>query len=205
MLRRNFARLGQLAFRRPSSSSTPASKPSMWSIGKYFIVKPFVYASVYSASTAAVSLALLSAPQLAAAPLVAKAAVVLANSSAAFGVGSAHGSLNGAHQLLVNDRVLAALLPMGQVFDFLKSKSTKRLDMEASKAAAAKIKDALLDPKFIPRVLRPAAGFIVELVLPVSTICAIPEHIEKVEPGCLAAIYAIRASCFRVVSARIRL
>jgi hypothetical protein len=59
--------------------------------------------------------------------------------------------------------------------------------LQASKAVAAKIKDSLLDPKFIPRVLRPAAGFVVELVLPVSTICAIPDHIEKVKLGCFAA------------------
>jgi hypothetical protein len=52
---------------------------------------------------------------------------------------------------------------------------------------AANIKDALLDPKFIPRMLRPAAAFIVELLLPVSTICAIPEHIEKVALARLAA------------------
>jgi hypothetical protein len=62
-----------------------------------------------------------------------------------------------------------------------------RHHLQASKAVAAKIKDSLLDPKFIPRVLRPAAGFVVELVLPVSTICAIPEHIEKVKLGCFAA------------------
>jgi hypothetical protein len=59
---------------------------------------------------------------------------------------------------------------------------------------AAKIKDSLLDPKFIPRVLRPAAAFVVELVLPVSTICAIPEHIEKVKPGCHATRAAVFAS-----------
>jgi hypothetical protein len=102
----------------------------MWSFGKHLIFKPFIYASFYSAFTAAVSLAVFSAPQLAAAPIFVKVLTVVANSSVAFGVGSAHGALNGAHRLLVDDQALVRLLPVGKVFDFLKSKDTKPLDME---------------------------------------------------------------------------
>lgn len=175
---------------------------NMRSVAKHLVLKPFVYATVYSATTAALSLALFSAPQLAAAPVAAKGIAILANSCTAFGVGSAHGSFNGAHRLLIQERALVRLLPLGQIFDFLKSKDTKPFNMEvcfhsfaatnarrhsnpnppyqASKAFADKVKSSLLEPKFIPRFLRPVAGYFVELVLPVSSICAIPEHIDHV-------------------------
>ncbi len=198
-LRRFFKRVSEPA------AAVPVPGTSAWSVGKQLIIKPFVYASLYSTSSAAITLALLSAPQLAAAPSPAQAALLLVNTASAFAVGSAHGSFNGVHRLLVQERVLVRLLPMGQVFDFLKSKNTQPLDMEvppphavspapaaahspctplaltqASKAVAAKLKTALLAPRFLPRLLRPAAAFIVELIVPVSAICDIPRHVEQV-------------------------
>jgi hypothetical protein len=38
----------------------------------------------------------------------------------------------------------------------------------------------MIEPQIIPRVLRPVAGFIMELALPISAICDIPELIDKV-------------------------
>jgi hypothetical protein len=153
LLYRSTAALGFLRVARSGPTKTPAlrrffnrvSEPapavpvpgiSMWSVGKQLIIKPFIYASLYSASTAALTLVLLSAPQLAAAPPLAQAALILANSAAAFAVGSAHGSFNGVHRLLVRERALVRLLPLGQVFDFLKSKDTQPLNMEVPPASA---------------------------------------------------------------------
>ena len=184
-----------------SISATSVSGINIWSFGKHFIITPFVYASIYSASTAALSLALFSATQLAAAPTFAKGIALLASGGTAFGVGFVHGFINGGHRLFIQERALVRLIPLGLIFDFLKSKDTKPLDMEVtditlvfaaalshsytiqeSKAVAAKIKSTLLESKFIPGILRPIAGYAVELILPVSTICAIPETIEQVTP-----------------------
>jgi hypothetical protein len=189
-----------------SISATSGSSFNIWSFSKHFIVTPFVYASIYSASTAALSLALFSATQLAAAPAFAKGIALLASGGTAFGVGWGHGFINGTHRLFIQERALVQLFPLGQIFDFLKSKDTKPLDMEVShiplvfaaarshsyiiqesKAVAAKIKSALLESQFIPGILRPIAAYAVEMILPVSTICAIPETIEQVTPFLVTA------------------
>jgi hypothetical protein len=120
-----------------SKHAAPAPPPAMswWSVGKHLIIKPFLYASFYSASAAALSLALISAPQLAAAPTAAKAGILLANSGTAFAVGSVHGSFNGVHKLLIQERALARLLPLeglGKVFEFFNIKDMKALDMEVA-------------------------------------------------------------------------
>lgn len=108
---------------------------AMWSVVKNLLIKPAAYASVYSASAAAVSLAALSAPQFAAVPALAKAVSVFAISSTSFGVGSAHGSFAGLHRLLIDDRALLQLLPTSKLFDFFKGRDVKRLDMEVSTSA----------------------------------------------------------------------
>ena len=134
-LRRSVARLSSWASSSPPPPRKQVPSLSWMTVGKYFIIKPFVYASIYSASTAAATLALLSAPQFAAAPAFAKLCVCLVNCSTSFGVGSAHGSFNGAHRLLIHDRLLVRALPLGKIFDFLKSKDPKPLDMEVSASA----------------------------------------------------------------------
>jgi hypothetical protein len=134
---RSLPLISRAFFNRPSKPAPAAPDMNMWSVAKHLVLKPFVYATVYSATTAALSLALFSAPQLAAAPVAAKGIALLANSCTAFGVGSAHGSFNGAHRLLIQERALVRLLPLGQIFDFLKSKDTKPLNMEVCYSFAA--------------------------------------------------------------------
>ncbi len=117
----------------------------MWSVAKNLVVRPVVSAAVYSASAAAVSLALLSAPQLTAAPAFAKAVSVFAISGTAFGVGTAHGSFNGLHRLLIDDRALVQLLPVRQLFEFFKGKDVQPLDMEVLRV------HSLLPIRFLPQ------------------------------------------------------